>query len=564
MAINSLRPAVQSMGLDLGAPRRESLSVLRLLDTGSKDKPDSRVVSFVFSDNSVDRYGDTIDQRGWVLDSYRANPVVLFGHNDKQATNVVGKVLNLRVEGNRLIGDVEFAAADVNPEADVVFRLVKGGFLNCVSVGFQPLEWSFSNDKSRPGGIDFKKQELLELSIVPVPANANAVAQSRSAGAGQEYAGLMAAFASRESNSRPGVVLRSAPRVENRSTAVDRRLTGGFDGFGSYLRALASASSPNIARSEVDHRLVRAPMGANLGDPTSGGFLVPPQFVEELVGSLYGDSALLPYIQPLATARNLSDVRLPAVDEKSRADGSRFGGARAWWGAEADTIPDSLPHMRGLALSAKKLFAAVVVTNELMADAKLLETLVRSVFAAEMAFKLDQAIFAGTGAGVPLGVLNSPAAITVARAGQASGSVTEDNIVQMFARLPAPSRRRAVWLVHEDLEAGLGSGISPTIYRPAGADGSEYACLYGRPVIPVEQATAPGGRGDLVLCDLSQYLLMLGGGPEGVLSAHVRFLNDEAVFRFVWRLDGMPKWATPITPYSGGITKSPFVVLGGS
>ncbi|MFG1255884.1 HK97 family phage prohead protease [Xanthobacter flavus] len=156
--------------------------VLRLLETASDQADDSRVVSFVFSDDSVDRYGDTIDQRGWVLDSYRANPVVLFGHNDKQAANVVGKVLNLRVEGNRLIGDVEFAAADVNPEADVVFRLVKGGFLNCVSVGFQPLEWALSKDKSRPGGVDFRKQELLELSIVPVPANANALVQVRAAG----------------------------------------------------------------------------------------------------------------------------------------------------------------------------------------------------------------------------------------------------------------------------------------------------------------------------------------------------------------------------------------------
>lgn len=156
--------------------------VLRLLEAPGAAAAESRTVSFVFSDDSVDRYGDTIDQRGWVLDAFRANPMVLFGHNDKSAANVVGRVLNLRVEGNRLIGDVEFASADVNPEADVVFRLVKGGFLNCVSVGFQPIEWSLSKDKGRPGGVDFKKQELLELSIVPVPANANALIQARAAG----------------------------------------------------------------------------------------------------------------------------------------------------------------------------------------------------------------------------------------------------------------------------------------------------------------------------------------------------------------------------------------------
>jgi hypothetical protein len=44
----------------------------------------------VFSDNSVDRYGDTIDARGWVLDNYKANPVALFGHDAGSVENVIG------------------------------------------------------------------------------------------------------------------------------------------------------------------------------------------------------------------------------------------------------------------------------------------------------------------------------------------------------------------------------------------------------------------------------------------------------------------------------------------
>ena len=82
------------------------------------------------------------------------------------------------------MGTVEFASADAYPFADVIYKLIVGGFVNAVSVGFLPIEYSFvENDPDRGWGIDFKRQELLEISVVPVPANQNALlAQARSLG----------------------------------------------------------------------------------------------------------------------------------------------------------------------------------------------------------------------------------------------------------------------------------------------------------------------------------------------------------------------------------------------
>jgi HK97 family phage prohead protease len=153
---------------------------------------EGRTVSFVFSDSSVDRYGDTIDARGWVLDNFKANPVALFGHDANSVENVIGNARNVRVEGNRLIGDIEFMPAETNPNAEVVYQMVKGGYLKTVSVGFQPLEWHLTKDKNRPGGVDFRKQELLEISIVPIPANPNALTQAKAAGFDIERIGLKA------------------------------------------------------------------------------------------------------------------------------------------------------------------------------------------------------------------------------------------------------------------------------------------------------------------------------------------------------------------------------------
>lgn len=151
---------------------------------------DARTITFVFSDSSVDRYGDTIDARGWILDNYRSNPIALFGHDSGSVENVIGRAHNVRIEGQRLLGDIEFMEAGVNPTAEAVFQMVKGGFLKSVSVGFAPIEWTLTKDKNRPGGVDFKKQELLEISIVPIPANPNALQQAKAAGIDVDRLGL--------------------------------------------------------------------------------------------------------------------------------------------------------------------------------------------------------------------------------------------------------------------------------------------------------------------------------------------------------------------------------------
>jgi HK97 family phage prohead protease len=154
-----------------GVGVRLPASVLR---AGSGDP--SRIVQFVLSDGSGDRMGDRIDPAGWDLSAYRKNPVVLWAHD--ALAPPIGRMHNIFSDGTRLIGDVEFATAEVYPFAATICRMVKTGYINAGSVGFAPLEYSLANDRDRPLGIDFHRQELLEFSIVPVPANQNALAQA--------------------------------------------------------------------------------------------------------------------------------------------------------------------------------------------------------------------------------------------------------------------------------------------------------------------------------------------------------------------------------------------------
>lgn len=132
-----------------------------------------RMASFVFSNGAMDRAGDRIDPAGWVLSDYRRNPTALFAHNSKALP--IGRARNVRIGENSLLGDIEFADADISVFADQCWRMVKGGFMPAVSVGFAPLEWSWARDPARPGGIDFRRQALLEISCVPVPAHPGAL-----------------------------------------------------------------------------------------------------------------------------------------------------------------------------------------------------------------------------------------------------------------------------------------------------------------------------------------------------------------------------------------------------
>lgn len=165
------------------APQLNS-KISRLFDISIKSiDEETRSVDFVFSDDSLDRYGERVDQASWDTKNYEANPIFLWGHDPRNMENVLGTGGNLRTnqkaaDGRReSILTAQFADAETNPKADLAFRMVKGGLLRTVSAGFIPhsLEW----DEDTPV---LKDNELLEVSLVGIPANPNAVALSFKAG----------------------------------------------------------------------------------------------------------------------------------------------------------------------------------------------------------------------------------------------------------------------------------------------------------------------------------------------------------------------------------------------
>lgn len=139
-----------------------------------------RTLRFCFSDETVDRMGDSISASGWELGDFVRNPVALWAHDSYAPP--IGVASDVGPEGNRLMGNITFTDAETYDFGDLIYRLLKGRFLRAVSVGFIPLEYSFVETNDRPWGIDFKRQTLLEISVCPIPANPNALGEARAKG----------------------------------------------------------------------------------------------------------------------------------------------------------------------------------------------------------------------------------------------------------------------------------------------------------------------------------------------------------------------------------------------
>lgn len=354
----------------------------------------------------------------------------------------------------------------------------------------------------------------------------------------------------------------------------DRAAERPFDSLGEQLQAIARAARAGVDGTSIDRRLLatnereeRAVSGASAAVGSDGGFLVQNDFVTEIFKVAHQQAQLAGRCRRTAVSGN--SLEIPYIAESSRANGSRYGGVSIDWAGEGDTVTAAKPKLGTEQIRLQKLMGLFYATDELLADQAAMTSIAGTAFAEEFAFVIDNAVIRGSGAGQPLGILNSGGLVTVAKeSGQAADTILYENVVNMWSRLVASSRRNAAWYINQDCEPQLysmslavGTGGVP-VYLPAnGLSGSPYGTLFGRPVIPIEQADTVGDLGDILLLDLSQYQLIDKGGLKGDRSMHVRFLYGEETFRWTYRIGGQPLWKTSMTPANSSNTVSPFVVL---
>jgi HK97 family phage major capsid protein len=341
---------------------------------------------------------------------------------------------------------------------------------------------------------------------------------------------------------------------------------GPYNSFGEFCIDIRSHATSG---SMPDRLRAAATTFGGEGTGTDGGFAVPPDFRKDIWVKTMAEENLLMRCAQLVTGSN--NIVIPK-DETTPWDTSN--GIQVYWEAEAASVTQSKPQLSMSSIRLAKLMALVPVSDELLEDAPGLESWLRAKAPAKMAAKINTAIISGTGVGQPLGILTAAttgSVVSVAKeSSQASATLLFANIQKMWARLYAPCRRNAIWLINQDTEPQLnGMAFDPAAtskvpaYLPAnGLSVEPYATLMGRPVVPLEACSTIGTQGDIILVDLQQYWAVTRGNDVRTdVSMHLFFDQGLQAFRFTFRLNGQPAWGTSITPQNGSLTRSWAVTL---
>ena len=366
--------------------------------------------------------------------------------------------------------------------------------------------------------------------------------------------------------------IKSLPTINSAGVAVTHdEADTPFRTFGEQLDAVKRATLTQ--GRELEPRLkalnIKA-LGNNELVGSEGGFLLEPSFVAGLLTPLHETGPFSSRAAKLSIGPNANGVILRAVDETSRATGSRWGGIQGYRLAEAGTKLATTPTFRLIELRLKKYAVLVYATEELLQDTTALGGIIQQGAAEELDFMINDDMANGLGVGGPLGIMASGALVTITKeGGQLADTVVTQNIFKMWARLHPRSKGNSVWFINPDvtpqlygLNLPVGTGGMPMYMAPGSLPNAPSGSLLGRPVVETEFNPSIGDAGCILLADMSQYV-MIEKDVQAASSIHLQFLTDQVAFRFVYRCDGQPKAAAPLTPYKGtGSTLSPFVALG--
>jgi len=371
---------------------------------------------------------------------------------------------------------------------------------------------------------------------------------------------------------------------DSKRSAIASALTRTMTGISQTGDETGFRLPPSIARSMLpDTSVVRTGVGYQASG--AGGFgatlkmdMAPDVFDRQR--TTLGPVDLINW-WPVETREYL----FPAVQETSRATGSRWGGIQATWGLGETVLPTSTDGKVSQAnFVNSRLLIYTTVSRDVWSDARKLERWLSYIALSEIRFSIELAIVQGV-LGGPGGIINSAGTVTVAKGSTGSSSIGSANVDAMWSALSPGSKRNAVWMCNDDTYQKIDqlalSGQWPEIpYIPAGTYGNAYATIKGRPLLPCEACPLIGQPGDLIVWDPTDYIFTylqpkpessplsfsveipqdsghtgIRGLPEGIVEQRVseEFFFNTDTLALVWKFrgDGRFLWNSTATNING-------------
>lgn len=372
----------------------------------------------------------------------------------------------------------------------------------------------------------------------------------------------------------------STPKIEKVPAQIRNRYTANgnwnFASMGDFALSVKRACLGYVRdrRLDLSEQLASASTYGNEGTGADGGFAVPPDFRTTIMEKVMGEDSLLSRCDQVTCTGNTFTC---PKDETTPWQSS--GGILSYWDGEGAAATQSKPSLESVTVKLNKLRVLVPMTEEIIDDASAMDSYLRKKAPQKINFAVNLALLQGTGVGQPLGLLNSPALVTVSKeTSQVADTIIGNNIIKMYARMPAPNLPNSVWVINQDIlpqllklsvpgtdnDGNAVTGWGALVYiPPGGLSGSPFGTLFGRPVIASQACETLGDKGDIFFVDFSAYLALIKSGtnPRVETSMHLWFDQDLMAFKFVLRIGGLPWWSTSYAARDGSATYSPYITL---
>lgn len=341
------------------------------------------------------------------------------------------------------------------------------------------------------------------------------------------------------------------------ATAIDpvERDMQGFRDIGEY----AIAVKDSILGNGTDDRLnAQNPTNPHRENNSDDGFMVPAQMRRDIWELVTEEPGLFEMVTAEDTISNQVDM----LRDESTAWGGL--GLQALWTGELDQLTPSRLNTDSDSLRLQKLYVFAEASEELIEDAPRLNSRLTRDAARAISWKLDEAIFDGSGAGQPEGILQSGSLVSQAKeSGQSADTIVAANVLKMYSR--QLDIRNSVWIANTNTFPQLAQmtiGDQPMFQPPTGMAGAPFGTLMGRPIAYTDHAKTLGDEGDLVFASMrNYYMIKKANGVKFAESMHLFFDRDAQAFRWTVRINGQTFMSEPVTPNNGATTKSHFVAL---
>ncbi len=332
-----------------------------------------------------------------------------------------------------------------------------------------------------------------------------------------------------------------------------------------YIKAITNGDTEALKNMGAEYVKWGAKGTKVLGDQTgaTGGFLVPEPVLNQLIKLDPEAEIVWPRADIVPMANRTIEV--PGFDTTGSTPGetNMIPGVRGYWTETGTHKTETEMRFTSIKLVAHEYSGWIPIKEALLADSAIsVAPLVTNAFRQACQFYRDEAFLDGNGTGQPQGVVDAPGTLVVPR--QTAGTITYLDLVNMKQHLLPSSWNRAMWIFNIMCYTPLELMQDPAghyIWTENARDGSPTR-LKNFPWTFTEKTPTLGIQGDVILADWSWYYIGDKQEISVAMSEHVRFLQNQVVYKFVMRLDGQEKLPAPIFLKDAANQVSPFVVLG--